>query len=100
MLAVINFRNFKTGIMSQKRGFEEETHPIFGPLEKHAGGLQEEAHQDLSAEISVPPDRHARHFQQETRQDLGSTSSGAPLPKCRGPCVSPMWLRVYLRVCF
>ena len=75
MLAVIKFPNvlgnargnripvFGSGSMSQKRGFEEEIHPILGPLEKHARDLQKEAHQDLSAEISVPRDRHARHFQ-------------------------------------
>ena len=83
--------------MSQKRGFEEETHPILGPLEKHARGLQEEAHQDASAEISVPRGRHTRHFQQETRQGLGSTSSGAALSL---KCVSPMCLCVCVRVCF
>ena len=73
MLAVIKFPNVlgnargnkitSSGSMSQKRGFEEEMHPILGPLEQHARDLQKEAHQDLSAEISVPRDRHARHFQ-------------------------------------
>ena len=83
--------------MSQKRGFEEETHPILGPLEKHARGLQEEVHQDVSAEISVPRGRHTRHFQQEAHQGLGSTSSGAALSL---KCVSPMCLCVCVRVCF
>ena len=109
MLAVINFpkclghargnqisENLVPRACQKKRGFEEEMHPILGPLEKQAKGLQEEAHQDLSAEISEPRDRHARHFQQETRQVLGSTSSGAALSECRCRCVSP----VCLRVCF
>ena len=63
MLAVIKLPKFSYREHVPKKDLEEERHPILGPLEKHARGLQEEAHQDLSAEVSVPRDRHARHFQ-------------------------------------
>ena len=77
------------------RGFEEETHPILGPPEKHARRLQEEAHQDLSVEISVPRDRRARHFQQEIRQDLGAR---APVPLSLDAGVDVCLLCVYASV--
>ena len=75
--------------MSPKRGFEEETHPILGPLEKHARGLQE----DLSAAISVP-----RAQDPFNRKRVRIFVAGAPMPLSLNAGVDVCLLCVYALV--